>query len=151
MRILISTSCDDTDRLRQSWALALSKAEAQFRSLLVSSSSSAWKRVPQPTSPPQGQPSQKISLNVKGKGHALDMEGIMIHRRHSPHGDIMRVVLEVPLESPIAELDKWRAVLSTPEVKGDWDPSVECSSLVEMFDWNTRITRTNYALGWPAK
>ena len=22
---------------------------------------------------------------------------------------------------------------------------------MEMFDWNTRITQTNYALGWPAK
>lgn len=137
------------DRLRQSWALALSNAETQFRSLLVSSSSSVWKRVPLPASPPQGKAGQ--SSDTKGKGRAVTMEGVVIHRRQTKRGDIMRVVLDVPLEGALADLDKWRAVLCTPEVRGDWDPAVESSSLVEMFDWNTRITRTNYALGWPAK
>jgi hypothetical protein len=136
-------------RLRQSWASALSKAEAQFRSLLVSTSSSAWKRVPLPASPPQL--GQKIGSNASGKGRAMDTEGIVIHRRQTNRGDIMRIVLDVPLEASLADLDKWRAVLSTPEIRGDWDPAVEGSSLVEMFDWNTRIARTNYGLGWPAK
>lgn len=107
--------------------------------------------MPLPVSPPQGKPGQKVSSNVKGKGRAAVAEGVVIHRRQTKRGDIMRVVLDVPLEGSLADLDKWRAVLSTPEVREDWDPAVESSSLVEMFDWNTRITRTNYALGWPAK
>jgi len=74
-----------------------------------------------------------------------------MHRRATKQGDVTRVVLDAPFEGSIAGLDKWRAVLSTPELREEWDPAVEASSLVEMFDWNTRITRTNFALGWPAK
>ncbi|KAF8578800.1 hypothetical protein K439DRAFT_1395236 [Ramaria rubella] len=138
-------------RLRQSWNAALSNVEAQFRSLLVSSGSSAWKRVPSPPSSAQSKPGQSTSPNGKGKGRFHHAEGISIHRRQTKRGDILRIVLDVPAaEGPLVDLDKWRAVLSTPEIRGDWDPAVEGSSLVEMFDWNTRITRTNYALGWPA-
>lgn len=74
-----------------------------------------------------------------------------MHRKQAKDGDVMRVVFDLPYESPVAELEKWKAILTTPDVRPEWDPSVETSSLVEMFDWDTRITRTNYTLGWPAK
>ncbi|KAF8513435.1 hypothetical protein BU17DRAFT_95422 [Hysterangium stoloniferum] len=140
----------DGSRLRQSWASALSNAEAQFRSLLVSSSSSVWKRVPLLASNSKGALGQTAISNSKGKSRMLSTDGIVMHRCQTKRGDIMRVVLDVPLEAGLVDLDKWRAVLATPDIRVDWDPAVESSSLVEMFDWNTRITRTNYALGWPA-
>ncbi len=31
------------------------------------------------------------------------------------------------------------------------DPAVDDAHLLEMFDRNTRISKTNYTLGWPAK
>ncbi|KIJ55581.1 hypothetical protein M422DRAFT_41524 [Sphaerobolus stellatus SS14] len=140
----------DGARLRQSWAAALTNAEAQFRSLLASAGSSSWKRVQLPPPPPQRSSSQTLISNVKGKGRSISPEDIVMHRRQTKQGDVMRVALDLPFEGTIADLDKWRAVLSTPELREEWDPAVESSSLVEMFDWNTRITRTSFALGWPA-
>jgi len=108
-----------------------------------------------PTPPPQANSSKNINPQTKGKGKGKGRtsltDGVVIHRQQTKRVDIMRVVLDVSLEGPLADLERWRAVICTPEIRSDWDPAVEGSSLVEMFDWNTRITRTNYALGWPAK
>lgn len=140
-------------RLRQSWVSALSAAEVQFRSLLVSPNSSGWKKVP-PQAVSNGLPNSPTSKNgaLKGKSRvSWSPENMVMHRKQMKDGDVIRVVLDIPSDSPVADLDKWRAVLATPDVRPEWDPSVENSNLVEMFDWNTRITRTSYTLGWPAK
>ncbi|GJJ11421.1 hypothetical protein Clacol_005654 [Clathrus columnatus] len=89
--------------------------------------------------------------NLKGKSKvSWSTDNMVMHRKQAKDGDVTRVVLDIPIESSVAELDKWRAILTTPDVRSEWDPSVESSYLVEMFDWNTRIARTNYTLGWPA-
>jgi hypothetical protein len=60
------------------------------------------------------------------------------------------------LDIPVAEddnllVEQWRAVLLTPETRREWDTTVESNELLEMFDSETRIVKTKFVAGWPAK
>jgi hypothetical protein len=74
----------------------------------------------------------------------------VVHR----HGDIFRIVLEIPLVSDeddiLSSMNTWKAILSTPEMRKEYDPTVQDAHLIEMFDPHTRIAKTDFALGWPA-
>ncbi|KAJ7460736.1 hypothetical protein FB451DRAFT_1270154 [Mycena latifolia] len=135
----------DGSRLRQSWYSALSGAETQFRQLLISSSSAEWKRL----SGSVDSPSTK-----KGKARVSavpDLADVVVHRNSSKvGGDIYRLVLDVPTGEDSVSLEPWKAVLTTPELRQEWDPAVEDAHLVEIFDHTTRICKTNFTLGWPA-
>lgn len=75
-----------------------------------------------------------------------------MHRNSTQAGDdVYRLVLDVPTGDEQVSLEPWRAVLTTPELRQEWDPSVDEAHLLEMFDHDTRISKTNYSLGWPAK
>ena len=60
-------------------------------------------------------------------------------------------MVDIPATEDVADLEVWKAVLATPELRREWDPSVEGSSTLEMFDPFTRIVKTKFSLGWPAK
>ena len=63
-----------------------------------------------------------------------------------------RIVLDVATPSEdMLSLEPWKTVLTTPELRAEWDPSVEDAHLLEIFDHTTRICKTNFTLGWPAK
>jgi hypothetical protein len=124
---------------------ALTDAEAHCKNLLASSSASStdWRRVPiaatTPAPPASG----------KGKGRETPLPSdVLVHRNKT--GD-WRAILEVPRASAPASLDAWRAVLLTPELRKVWDPAVEDAQNLEVLDRATRISKTNYRLGWPAK
>ncbi|KAJ7746796.1 hypothetical protein DFH07DRAFT_942614 [Mycena maculata] len=135
----------DGSRLRQSWYSALNGAETQFRQLLTSSSSTEWKRL----SPTLDSPASK-----KGKARAPtipELADVVVHRNSSKvGGDVYRLVLDVPTGEESVSLEPWKAVLTTPELRQEWDPAVEDAHLVEIFDHTTRICKTNFTLGWPA-
>lgn len=134
--------------LRQSWYNALNEAQSNFRKLLTSASAPEWKRVPIPN--------DSTSARTKGKGRALtslpEPSDVVIHRRANKAEEaVYRIVLDVPTGEEAIALDAWKSVLATPELRREWDPAVEGASLVEMFDPTTRISKTNFTLGWPAK
>ena len=80
------------------------------------------------------------------------MTDVVVHRKTTKSGEnVYRVVLDVPATDEAAVLDAWKAVITTPELRQDWDPAVEGAHLVEMFDHRTRISKTQFTLGWPAK
>jgi hypothetical protein len=132
-------------RLRQSWHAALTGAETYFRSL-ITSSSTEWKRI---------STSSGTSSSVKGRTRRAtisDISHVVVYRKTTKGGeDIYKVVLDVPLGESFVSLESWKAVLATPELRQEWDPAVEESHLVEVFDHTSRICKTNFALGWPAK
>ena len=131
-------------RLRQSWYSALNTAETHFRQLLTSPSSQ-WKRLSATTE-------TTASAKQKGKARASDIADVIVHRNSTQAGDdVYRLVLDVPTGDEQVSLEPWRAVLTTPELRQEWDPSVNEAHLLEMFDHDTRISKTNYTLGWPAK
>lgn len=135
----------DGTRLRQTWKDALDGSEATFRQLLTSHSSSEWKHISLASdSSPSG----------KGKARASttpELTDIAVHRKAIKSGEnVYRVVLDVPITDQSASLDAWKAVITTPELRQEWDPAVESAHLVEMFDRQTRISKTNFTLGWPA-
>jgi hypothetical protein len=134
----------DTFRLRASWAASLNEAEASFRSL--SSSGGTWQRVPAPKR--ESSINSPTSPTPSGSRDASD---VLMHRRPGKRGDVYRIVLEVDPDTTLSNLDAWRAVLTTPELRKEWDPAVESSRLVELFDLETRIAKTNFTLGWPAR
>ena len=75
-----------------------------------------------------------------------------IHRKAGKSEEATwRCVLELPTTSDSLSLDAWKSVLSTPELRREWDPAVESAQLVEMFDPSTRVAKTMFTLGWPAR
>ncbi|KAG6381811.1 hypothetical protein JVT61DRAFT_420 [Boletus reticuloceps] len=135
----------DGTRLRQAWSDALGTAENNFRQLLTSYNSGDWKHVSLPSDTP---------TTPKGKSRVLpnpELTDVVVHRKTTKSGDsVYRVVLDVPAIDDSALLDAWKAVITTPELKQEWDPAVEGAHLVEMFDHRTRISKTQFTLGWPA-
>ncbi|KAF8888095.1 hypothetical protein BD779DRAFT_1611394 [Infundibulicybe gibba] len=133
----------DGSSLRQSWYDALHSAETHFRQLLGSHSSPEWKRVANSVEGGSRKGKSRISA-------VPELADVVVHRNSSrPGDDIYRLVLDAPSDDTIS-LEPWKAVLATPELRQEWDPAVEDAHLVEMFDHNTRITKTNFTLGWPA-
>ncbi|KAH9941967.1 hypothetical protein B0H21DRAFT_824300 [Amylocystis lapponica] len=116
----------DGTRLRQSWYKALDDAQSNFRHLLTSHSSNDWKRVAVPSD----------NANVKGKARASAFPELT---------DVYYIA-----NSPSPARTFWKSVLATPELRKEWDPAVEGAHLVEMFDQATRVSKTNFTLGWPA-
>lgn len=133
-------------RLRQAWSDALGAAENNFRQLLSSYSAGDWKHVPLATdtpAPPKGK--SRLSLNP-------ELTDVVVHRKTTKSGqNVYRVVLDVPATDESATLDAWKAVITTPELRQEWDPAVEGAHLIEMFDHRTRISKTQFTLGWPAR
>ncbi|KAG8693421.1 hypothetical protein FRC08_009116 [Ceratobasidium sp. 394] len=111
----------DGARLHEGWASALDDAAATLRTLL--GASSGWVRVGG-TSP------------------------VTMHKK----GSVLRVVLDVQgdPEAGIPSMEDWRAVFSVPELRKEWDPMVDKAQVLEVIDSSTRVSKTDYALGWPA-
>ncbi|KAF9068432.1 hypothetical protein BDP27DRAFT_1448460 [Rhodocollybia butyracea] len=134
----------DGSRLKESWITALTDAENRFKQLL-STTSSEWKRVSSPG---------ESSANRKGKARLLslpELSDVVVHRHATKAGDdVYRLILDVPAEEELVTLEPWRAVLTTPELRQEWDPAVIDAHLVEMFSEGTRISKTKFTLGWPA-
>ncbi|KAJ6581088.1 hypothetical protein B0H19DRAFT_1113568 [Mycena capillaripes] len=136
----------DGSRLRQSWYSALNDAETHFRQLLTSSSSAEWKRL-------SGSLDSASSKKGKTRATAIpELADVVVHRKPSKAagGDVYRLVLDVPTGDDSVSLEPWKSVLTTPELRQEWDPAVEDAHLVEIFDHTTRICKTNFTLGWPA-
>ena len=132
--------------LRQAWYNALNDAQASFRLLLTSTSSPDWKRVPLPR--------ESTSLTSKGKARSSlpELSDVIVHRRSAKSEDtVYRVVLDVPTADDTIPFDVWKSILATPELRQEWDPAVDGAVLLEMLDPSTRISKTNFTLGWPAK
>ena len=98
------------------------------------------------------------SSSPKGKGKARvssvpELGDVLVHRAYSKAGEeVYRIVLDVATPSEdMLSLEPWKTVLTTPELRAEWDPSVEDAHLLEIFDHTTRICKTNFTLGWPAK
>lgn len=95
------------------------------------------------------------SSNRKGKARVStvpELTDVIVHRRTSKSGDdVYRMVLDVAAGDEYLSLEPWKAILGTPELRREWDPAVEEAHLLEMFDHKTKISKTNYTLGWPAK
>lgn len=93
--------------------------------------------------------------SVKGKAKAAagpQITDVVLHRKIEKGASVYRAVLDVSAsEDNQLSLEACKAVLVTPELRKEWDPAVEQSQLLEMFDQATRICKTNFTLGWPAR
>ncbi|THU94911.1 hypothetical protein K435DRAFT_966661 [Dendrothele bispora CBS 962.96] len=134
----------DGSRLRQTWNDALNDAETRFRQL-ISSPSNEWKRF---------HVTENSITSKKGKARSSslpEVSDVVVHRNVGKSGnDIYRLILEIPAGEEVISLEPWRAVLSTPELRQEWDPAVSDAHLVETIGHDVRISKTNFTLGWPA-
>jgi hypothetical protein len=82
-------------------------------------------------------------VRVSGTGAAA------MHKK----GSMLRVVLDVEgdADAGIPGVEDWRAAFGVPELRKEWDPMVDKAQLLEVLDSSTRVSKTDYALGWPAK
>lgn len=133
--------------MRQSWYSALDEAQTNFRQHLVSHTSQEWRRVNDSNS------STPTSAKGKGKASAIPQPSdVIIHRKVTKSGNVYRAILDVSLgEDNIASIDSCKSVIASPELRKEWDPAVESAQLLEMCDQATRIVKTNFSLGWPAR
>lgn len=133
--------------MRQSWYDALDTAQTNFRQHLASHTSPDWKRI--------SDSSSSSPTNPKGKGRAPSIpqpSDVIIHRKVTKLGNVYRAILDVALgEDDPTTLDSCKSVLASPELRKEWDPAVESSQLLEMCDQATRVVKTNFTLGWPAR
>jgi hypothetical protein len=92
-------------------------------------------------------------LNSKGKGRSSvpELSDVIVHRKSTKSEDtVYRVILDVPAADDTIPFDAWKSILATPELRQEWDPAVDGAVLLEMLDPTTRISKTNFTLGWPA-
>ncbi|KAG8901797.1 hypothetical protein FRB99_005097 [Tulasnella sp. 403] len=140
----------DGSRLHDSWLTALKNAQTRFRSLLAASSSESWRKVPTPSASRDSVGNGISPVAPKGKARPRASD-VVVYRKTGKGDDVIRIVLELPAEDGLESLESWKAVLTTPEMRKEWDPTVESSHTVETcFDPDTRISKTDFTLGWPA-
>jgi hypothetical protein len=133
-------------RMQESWRAALHSAETHFRNLITTSSTSDWKRISTSTSAGPNSPAKRVAA-------IPDTRDVIVHRKVGKAGDdIYRIILDLPIGEGVPSfLEPWKVVLMTPELRQEWDPVVQESHLLEVFDESTRIYKTNFGLGWPAR
>ncbi|GAA5822101.1 hypothetical protein JCM10212_005649 [Sporobolomyces blumeae] len=67
--------------------------------------------------------------------------------------DVFRAVAQVSIAPTVDDrevLERFRVALRTSELRPVWDKLVEHASTLEIVDPSTRVTKTDYRLGWPA-
>ena len=147
MPFLLAVMTHPLQRRREAWLAALHSAETHFRTLVASASASDWKRISTATSAGPTSPGK-----ARGASTVPDPRDVMVHRKTGKAGDdIYRAILDLPVGEGSTSLEPWKAVLTTPELRQEWDPVVQESHLLEVFDQSTRIYKTSFALGWPAR
>ncbi|KZP01647.1 hypothetical protein CALVIDRAFT_559449 [Calocera viscosa TUFC12733] len=136
-------------RIRESWLLALTDAQNRFRSLL-SAPPTDWKRVPLTQTPTKHD--GPVTHPNKGKNRpGTTLSDVAVHRRQNKEGEVYRAMLDVFTDDGgLLDSDNWKVILQTPELRKSWDPIVDGSHLVELLDPDTRISKTEFKLGWPA-
>jgi hypothetical protein len=119
-------------RLRETWEDALNSSELIFHQFLTSHSSSEWKHISLASDPPSpGKGKTRVSPTP-------ELTDVVVHHKATKSGEnVYRVILDVSITSQSASLDAWKAVITTPELSQEWDPAVESTHLVEMFDCHT--------------
>jgi hypothetical protein len=126
-------------RLRQAWNDALNDAETRFRQL-ISSPSNEWKHL---------QSAESIA-SKKGKSRSSslpEVSDVVVHRNSGKSGnDIYRLIVEIPAGEDVVSLEPWRAVLSTPELRQEWDPAVSDAHLVETIGLGLWMNQHIYVL-----
>jgi hypothetical protein len=101
-------------------------------------------------------------LQGKGKGRSRaqpEFNDVVVHRRSTREGEVIRAMLDVelapgasdPATGALISLDAWKAILATPELRKEYDPYVQDGKVLELIDSQTRISKTDFVLGWPAK
>ncbi|TYJ58802.1 hypothetical protein B9479_000638 [Cryptococcus floricola] len=136
---------DDGSKLQAAYHDALQTSYGYFKALHNSADSASWKPVSLPESVTGvGRPSS----SAKGLGKA-QAENVAVHRRTSKYGDVYRATVEVDCGSDIS-VDTFRGCLVTPETRAMWDRMVEEATTLDILDAHTRVTKTNYRLGWPS-
>ena len=154
-------------RLEAAWHDALSSALSYCRALLSSSTSSAWK--PVSVLPLTESSTAHDSGGSHAKGSSLGpihANEVIVHRRSGKAGEIYRATVEVDCGSDVS-VDTFRGCLATPEARltctsirrmllsllmsSAGDRMVESAETMDLLDAHTRVTKTNYRLGWPSR
>ncbi|WVR03981.1 hypothetical protein IAU60_000980 [Kwoniella sp. DSM 27419] len=141
---------DDGSKLEAAWLESLSTSLTYFRALLSSSSSQAWK--PVSVLPLTASTTARDTGKSVARGTSLGKitaDQVHVHRRSGKGGEVYRAVVEVDCGSDVS-VDTFRGCLSTPETRPMWDRMVEEAVTLDLLDAHTRVTRTNYRLGWPS-
>ncbi|KAH9823570.1 hypothetical protein DFH28DRAFT_1173297 [Melampsora americana] len=153
------------ENTHQRYQVALNDALTEFKTLLSSSTSKHWKSIPSTTTTTttttnpttnqinshssfsESKPNPREWLNGSGP---IEVSNLQIHRKKSDGPMVIRAISDLWIDSTRLDLDDFKAILNTPEIRGSWDNLVDKAKVLEVLDSNTRIVKTDFRLGWPA-
>lgn len=82
-------------------------------------------------------------------GEVLSADVSLARRSIPGLGEVVRGTIEVPIAGEAISVDRFAALLETPEIKPKWDTLAVSSATLEHLDPRTRLEKTVYKLGWP--
>lgn len=143
------------EKTHQRYQEALSEALEEFKSLYSSSQSTHWKPIPSTSAQlnshtpfSDSKPTNPREL-LNGIG-PIDFTNVQIHRKKSEGAMVVRAMSEIWLDTSRVNVEDFKAILNTPEIRGVWDNLVDQARVLEVLDSKTRIVKTDFRLGWPA-
>ncbi|EFP90647.2 uncharacterized protein PGTG_16673 [Puccinia graminis f. sp. tritici CRL 75-36-700-3] len=141
----------------QRYQAALDSALQHFKKLVDSHHSKHWQLVP-PNSTQSNHSRSQFTQNQQANPHhqflnglaPIDFSNVQVHRRKLDGSSVVRAICDLSIDPSRFDIDHFKAVLQTAEVRGIWDKLVDKATVIELLDPQTRIVKTDFRLGWPA-
>jgi hypothetical protein len=146
-------------RTHQRYQAALESALQHFKKLHDSQNSKHWQIVPPSSTQPNHSRSQFSQSQPLNHHHhqflnglaPIDLSNVQVHRRKLDGSSVVRAISDLSIDPTRVDIDHFKAVLQTAEVRGIWDQLVDKAAVIQVIDPQTRIIKTDFRLGWPAK
>ncbi|PLW41382.1 hypothetical protein PCASD_08884 [Puccinia coronata f. sp. avenae] len=142
----------------QRYQAALESALQHFKKLHDSQNSKHWQIVPPSSTQPNHSRSQFSQSQPLNHHHhqflnglaPIDLSNVQVHRRKLDGSSVVRAISDLSIDPTRVDIDHFKAVLQTAEVRGIWDQLVDKAAVIQVIDPQTRIIKTDFRLGWPA-
>ncbi|WAQ81703.1 hypothetical protein PtA15_2A14 [Puccinia triticina] len=141
----------------QRYQAALDSALQHFKKLVDSHHSKHWQLVPPTSTQPNHSRSQFSQTQQANPHHQflnglapIDFSNVQVHRRKLDGSSVVRAICDLSIDPTRFDIDDFKAVLQTAEVRGVWDKLVDKATVIEVLDPQSRIVKTDFRLGWPA-
>ncbi|KAA1125021.1 hypothetical protein PGTUg99_000008 [Puccinia graminis f. sp. tritici] len=123
----------------QRYQAALDSALQHFKKLVDSHHSKHWQLVP-PNSTQSNHSRSQFTQNQQANPHhqflnglaPIDFSNVQVHRRKLDGSSVVRAICDLSIDPSRFDIDHFKAVLQTAEVRGIWDKLVDKATVIEL-------------------